>query len=135
MNISIGHLLLVNAGIIMLVGFYGIISRKNLVKILLSLNILQVGVNLLLVALGWVENGVAPILKEGHTLEALQSAVGIHFVDPLPQALVLTAIVIGFGTTAVALTIIINYHKTHKSLKVHNFANEMAKPDEEEVVE
>lgn len=106
---SLGNLFLILSGFTMIIGIFGILTRKNIIKIILSINILQTGVNLLLVALGWVKGGKAPLLTKNINSSTL-------FVDPLPQALVLTSIVIGFGTTALALVIALRYYKTHKTL-------------------
>jgi multisubunit Na+/H+ antiporter MnhC subunit len=117
-----------NAGAIILIGIFGILTRRNLIKILLSLNIMQTGVNLLLIAIGWVPDGQVPIITK--------TAVDVaRFVDPLPQAMVLTAIVIAFGTTALGLVITINYFRSHKSLEIGSFHGEMLKYDEDEVVQ
>lgn len=84
---------------IVLIGIYGLMTQKHALKLIVSLNVLEVGINLLIVAIGFVEGGLAPLLtKEAPSSSAL-------FVDPLPQALVLTAIVIGVGTTALGLAI------------------------------
>jgi len=120
------QVLLISAGALMLVGIFGIITRKNIIKILLAINVLQTGVNLLLVAIGWVQGGNAPILGKSLNSTAI-------FTDPLPQALVLTSIVIGFGTTAVGLAIAINYYKTHGSLDTFSFGNEKTESEKEEV--
>lgn len=124
---TLGNLFFINAFAVMLVGLFGILTRKNIIKILLSINILQTGVNLLLIALGWVENASAPILTAA-------SGPSPVMVDPLPQALVLTSIVIGFGTTAVGLVIILNYFKTHRSLDAEGFGNQPGNTDDEEVI-
>ena len=125
---SFQQVFLYNAGALVLVGIFGILTRRNIIKILLSINILQTGVNLLIVALGYREGGEAPIITE-------QLSRPVLFVDPLPQALVLTAIVIAFGTTALGLAIAVNYFRTHKSLETSSFMYGGVKPDEEEVVE
>ncbi len=118
---TLTELFLINAGILILIGIFGIITRQNIFKILLSINILQTGVNLLLIALGYVDGGSAPIISDGNPI----------FVDPLPQALVLTSIVIGFGTTAVGLVVSIQYFKSHKTLKFGE--SKIEKPEESEV--
>lgn len=79
------------------VGIYGLLASKNLIKMLISLNLLELGLNLFIISIGYVKGGNAPII----TLESVS-----NYVDPLPQALVLTAIVIGFGTTALGLAFI-----------------------------
>ena len=100
MNLTITQLLLLNAAALIMIGIFGVITRRNIIKVLLSINIFQTGVNLLLIGLGYIEGGEVPIITEG--IKKI-----VPFVDPLPQALVLTSIVIGFGTTALGLTVAI----------------------------
>lgn len=115
MNLT--DLFLLQAGVLFLIGMFGILTRKNIFKILMSINILQTGVNLLIIGLGYLPNGKAPIVTEGSHNLAL-------FVDPLPQALILTSIVIGFGTTALGLVVALRYHKKHKTIDFVNLDNE-----------
>jgi len=82
----------------MMIGLYGILTNKNVIKIIISLNVLEIGLNIFIISVGYVKDGIAPILT-GST------PAGSIFVDPLPQALVLTAIVIGVGTTALGLSL------------------------------
>lgn len=102
---------LASAFSLMLIGIFGILTRKNIIRILLAVNILETGVNLLLVAFGYVPGGRAPIIT------GPISASNLPFVDPLPQALVLTSIVIGLGTTALALAITLRYYRGRRSLE------------------
>lgn len=102
---------LISAFSLMLVGIFGMLTRKNIIRILLAVNILETGVNLLLVALGYFPGGKAPIITQA------VSASNLPFVDPLPQALVLTSIVIGLGTTALALAITLRYYRRRRSLE------------------
>lgn len=83
--------------ILLLIGLYCVAVKKNLIKIIIGLGITEYAINLFLVVLGYRKGGSAPILEKG-----LENAV---FVDPLPQALVLTAIVIGLATTAMVAAI------------------------------
>lgn len=95
---------------LVLIGILGLITRSNLFKLVLSLDILETGINLTLIVLGYQNNGHVPII---HSL--LDISKPLAFVDPLPQALVLTSIVIGLGTTALALILIVRYYyKTGK---------------------
>jgi len=82
---------------LIVIGLYGIVSTKHVIRMLIALNILEVGANIWIISIGYVKGGVAPI----YTGEA--ASVASRFVDPLPQAMVLTAIVIGFGVTALGL--------------------------------
>ena len=86
------------AGIaLMLLGIYGLLIDRNIIKMLVSLNVFELGLNLFIITVGYQKGGIAPILTASHPSSSAT------FVDPLPQALVLTAIVIGLGTTALGL--------------------------------
>ncbi|KRQ87923.1 Na(+)/H(+) antiporter subunit C [Caloramator mitchellensis] len=95
------------------IGLFGVLTRKNLIKIFIALNIIETGINLLLVAFGYIENGTTPILTSQDSILKLTS-----MVDPVPQALVLTSIVIGLGTTAFSLGLAIRYKYNHNSLSI-----------------
>lgn len=96
--------------LLFLVGLYGVITRRNVIKIVLGICIMEYSLNLLLVLIGYIEGGDAPILIRGHE--------GTSFVDPLPQAMVLTVIVIGLATTAMLLAIAIRVYKKHGTFDI-----------------
>ena len=93
--------------ILFLMGFYGVMTRKNLVKIVMCINIVYLGVILFFVSQGYVEGGVAPILGE-YTL----------YVDPLPQTLMLTTVVVELSTTALALALIMKVYEKYRTVDV-----------------
>ena len=95
---------------LILIGLYAILVKRNVLKMLVGLSIMETGVNLLLISVGYVSGKSAPILSEGITPDKA--------VDPIPQALVLTAIVIGVATTAMALSVVINLYEKYKTLNV-----------------
>ena len=82
---------------LILVGIYGLLTQRNAIKLIVSLNIFEVGLNVFIISVGFVKDGLAPILTSSASSSALM------YVDPLPHALVLTSIVIGVGITALAL--------------------------------
>ena len=82
-----------------LIGLYGVIAKRNLIKIVIGIAIMEYSVNLFLVSIGFIRGGTAPIITDLTEKKIL--------VDPLPQAMVLTAIVIGLATTALLLAIAI----------------------------
>ncbi|XMB67163.1 cation:proton antiporter subunit C [Mycoplasmatota bacterium zrk1] len=82
--------------ILIMLGLYGLLTNRNVIKIIISLNVFEIGLNLFIISVGYVDGGLAPILTGGSTS-------ALSFVDPLPHALVLTSIVIGVGTTALGL--------------------------------
>ncbi|MGM0531051.1 MAG: sodium:proton antiporter [Bacteroidota bacterium] len=101
--------------ILFLVGLYGVLTRRNLIKIVIGITIMEFSVFLFLVLIGYIEDGVAPILTEN-----LENQV---FVDPLPQAMVLTAIVIGLATSAMLLAIAIRLYKKYGTFDIRKINN------------
>lgn len=90
-------------GVLFAVGMYLVLSR-TLLRIVIGTCLLSHGTLLMLITMGKLKTGVGPILT-GQT--------GISYIDPLPQALILTAIVIGFGVTAF---IIVLSYRTYQTL-------------------
>ena len=90
------------------IGFYGIMAKRNLLKILISLDLMETGVNVFLVSVGYIPGGTAPIMNGNYS----------SYVDPLPQALVLTAIVIGLSVTALALVFVMLYHRRYGTIEL-----------------
>jgi multicomponent Na+:H+ antiporter subunit C len=83
--------------VIILVGVYGLATSKNIIKSVFSVTIIEAGTILLFLNLAIYEGGLIPIL----------TTVGIEIVDPLPQALMITTIVIGSTITSLALMLCI----------------------------
>ncbi|MHC3130343.1 MAG: cation:proton antiporter subunit C [Candidatus Bathyarchaeota archaeon] len=84
------------------IALYIIISKRNLIKVVMGLSILASGVNLFLITLGYREAGVAPIYTN--------VPAGI-MVLPVPQALTLTSIVIGVSILALMLSMIVHTYR------------------------
>lgn len=83
--------------ILMLLGLFTLLTTRHIIKMIVGLNVFEVGLNLFIITIGYNQDGIVPILTKGSSVS--------DFVDPLPQAIVLTAIVIGFGITAVGLMV------------------------------
>ncbi|MDX1493203.1 MAG: cation:proton antiporter subunit C [Longimicrobiales bacterium] len=92
--------------VLMMVGFYTLIARGNLVKKLIGLNIFQTSMILMYVSFAKVAGGTAPILMEtgDHGAEAAEP---ILYSNPLPHVLMLTAIVVGVATLALGLSLVV----------------------------
>ena len=88
-------------------GLYTIVTKHNLVKTVIGLSIADYGVNLLLISIGFNPGGTAPIF----TWTELKQAS--FFVDPIPQALTLTSIVIGACVTAMSLALVIKLEEQY----------------------
>lgn len=96
---------------LILIGLYILLVKHNLIKMIIGLSILETGVNLFIITLGYLDNGTAPIFST----ENLESSI---MVDPVPQALVLTAIVIGLAVLALALSLAIRLYDSFKTLNL-----------------
>jgi multicomponent Na+:H+ antiporter subunit C len=105
--------------ILMMIGFYAMIGKRNLVKKLVGLNIFQWSIILFFVSIGAKEGGTIPIVEGGHG-GAHGAEVMVHaadYINPLPHVLMLTAIVVGVATTGVALALLLRIYKTYGTLE------------------
>ncbi|CDF58145.1 sodium:proton antiporter [Thermobrachium celere] len=96
--------------ILIVLGLYTIVTKKNAMKIVIGMGLLDYGINLLLISVGFKAGGTAPIF----TISELDRTS--FFVDPVPQALTLTSIVIGACVTALALALVIMINKHYGTL-------------------
>lgn len=103
--------------LLILIGLYAVLTKKSLIKIVIGLSIIDAGIHLMLIGIGYIKDGTAPIFSPGS-----ENAVA-RMVDPVPQALVLTSIVIGFAVTAVALALIIRLYRHHHTLEIDEIKN------------
>lgn len=107
--------------VLMMTGFYTVVSRGNLVKKMVGLNIFQTSVFILFISIGKIEGGTAPILLDG--------APEVGYSNPLPHVLILTAIVVGVATTALGLALIVRIRETYGSIEeeeIHSIDEEEA---------
>lgn len=102
---------------LMLIGLYGILNTSNILRIILSFNVFDTGLNLFIISIGFIKNKTAPIIDSTTGTENLAT----RFVDPVPQALVLTSIVIGLGVTAVMLAYAYKMYQTKKTLNINEY--------------
>ncbi|MEM6793942.1 MAG: cation:proton antiporter subunit C [Acidobacteriota bacterium] len=95
--------------VLMMIGLYVLMAERNLVKKIIGLNIFQMSVILLYITMGKVEGGTAPIYVQGR-----EDAV---YSNPVPHVLMLTAIVVGIATTALALALVVRIHEEFGSIE------------------
>ena len=95
------------AVILMMIGFYTVISRGNLIKKIVGLNIFQTSVFLLYISFSKVDGATAPILDERFT----------SYSNPLPHVLILTAIVVGVATSALGLALVVRIREAYGSVE------------------
>jgi len=115
--LTLQNISIVTAFLLMLIGLYGALTTKNILRIIIAFDVFDGGLNLLLVAISYMNNRVAPIIDATTGIENLSS----KFVDPIPQALVLTSIVIGVGVTAVMLTYAYKMYKYKNTLNINEY--------------
>ena len=94
--------------ILMMLGFYAVIARGNMVKKMVGLNIFQTSVFMLYISVGKINGGTAPILT-GDPASV--------YSNPLPHVLILTAIVVGVATTAVGYALIIRIYEAYGTIE------------------
>ena len=93
--------------VLMMTGFYVVVSRGNLVKKIVGLNIFQTSMFILYISMGKVAGGTAPILAEGFET----------YSNPLPHVLILTAIVVGVATTALGLALVVRINEAYGTVE------------------
>lgn len=93
------------------IGLFIMLTKRNLIKVIIGLSILETGVNLFIISIGYINKGTAPIFSKAG-LEAK------NMVDPVPQAMVLTAIVIGLAVLALALSLAIRLYNHYGTLNL-----------------
>ncbi len=103
--------------ILIFIGLWMMLTQKNIIKIIIGFTIIDTGVHLLLVAIGYIKDRTAPILDSEVDISKAVNLV----VDPVPSALVLTAIVIGLAVTALMLSYVIKMYETKKTLNIDEY--------------
>jgi multisubunit Na+/H+ antiporter MnhC subunit len=95
------------------IGLYAVMVKKNLIKIVIGLSLMEYSVQYFLIATGYITGGSPPIVVLPDVVPET-----VVMVDPLPQALVLTSIVIGLSVTALALSIAIVLYRHYGTLDI-----------------
>ncbi|HIJ43174.1 MAG: cation:proton antiporter subunit C [Rhodospirillales bacterium] len=106
------------AVVLMMTGFYIVIAQGNLIKKVVGLNIFQVSVFVFYISMSKIKGGTAPILDEGIEI----------YTNPLPHVLILTAIVVGVATTALALALVVRIRDAYGTIE----EDEIGKLEQEE---
>ena len=96
---------------LMMAGLYILIARHNLIKKLIGLGLFQTSIFYLYITLGKVAGGTAPILTDPEGAGVAGRTGEVVYSNPLPHVLILTAIVVGIATSAVALALAIRIHE------------------------
>jgi len=103
--------------LLFMIGLYCAVVKKNMVKIVIGITVMEYAVNLFLIMLGYRFGGVAPIMEKDTLESGMQQFLNTS-VDPLPQALVLTAIVISLGSLALMISICIRTYEKYGTFDI-----------------
>ena len=95
---------------LILVGLYAVVYKRNLIKIIIGITLIQSGVNLFLITLGFREKSIAPIFTNADPSKAMSL--------PVPQALTLTSIVIGVAVLALMVSFVIHIYRLYGTMDV-----------------
>jgi len=101
------------AMVLFVIGFHTMLTHSNLIKKVIGMNIMETAVFLFFVSVGYVREGMAPIMQNG---------AGGLYVNPLPSALILTGIVVAVSVTAYALSLIIKLYEHYGTLDADEIA-------------
>jgi multicomponent Na+:H+ antiporter subunit C len=99
---------------LILIGLWGMLTQRNMVRMIIGFSLTDTGVHMVMVSIGYVTGGTAPIINEAVPMAEATTRV----VDPVPSALVLTAIVIGLGVTAVMLAYVVRIYRARNTLMI-----------------
>ncbi len=102
--------------VLMMIGFYAMIAKKNLVKKIAGMNIFQTAIILFYVSIGCKKGATIPIIE--HSSEGIHHALrAADYINPLPHVLMLTAIVVSVSTLGVALALVIKVYQSYGTLE------------------
>jgi multisubunit Na+/H+ antiporter MnhC subunit len=103
--------------VLMLIGILGVLTHRNILRIIIAFSLIGTGTHIVIVAIGYVANGTAPIMDRVLSVAEAPSRA----VDPIPSALVVTAIVIGLAVAAIMLAYAIRLYDSKKTLSIDAF--------------
>jgi multicomponent Na+:H+ antiporter subunit C len=107
---------------LVMIGMYAMIAKRNLVKKIVGMNIVQTAVILFYVSIGAKKGKMLPIIAHGHGDSGHQAVHAIDYINPLPHVLMLTAIVVSVATLGVALALAIKIYRRYGTLEENEIA-------------
>jgi multisubunit Na+/H+ antiporter MnhC subunit len=111
------HIAMATGFLLILIGAWGALTNRNLLRMIIAFTIADSGVNLVIIAVGYMRGRTAPIIDNAVTAADTVARI----IDPVPQALVLTAIVIGVGVTALMLAYAYRMYEKKHTLDIAKF--------------
>lgn len=116
-GLPVSTILLITGFGLTLIGMWGMLTHRNILRIVIGFALIDTGLHIVMVATGYITGGTAPIIDA-----TLGKADAVHrAIDPIPSALVVTAIVIGMSVTAIMLAFAIRLYAAKKTLSIDAF--------------
>jgi multicomponent Na+:H+ antiporter subunit C len=116
-GIPVSKILLITGFCLALIGLWGMLTHRNILRIIIGFAVIDTGLHIVMVATGYITGGTAPIIDAALS----KSAAAHRAIDPVPSALVVTAIVIGLSVTAIMLSFAIRLYAAKKTLSIDAF--------------
>ena len=116
-GLPVSTILLVTGFCLALIGLWGMLTHRNILRIIIGFALLDTGLHIVMVATGYRTGGTAPIIDAALN----KSDAARRAIDPVPSALVVTAIVIGLSVTAIMLAYAIRLYAARKTLSIDAF--------------
>lgn len=116
-DLPVSHVVLATGFGLVLIGLWGMLTHRNILRIIIGFSLIDTGIHIVLVATGYVTGGTAPIIDAALG----RAGAAKRAVDPVPSALVVTAIVIGLSVTAIMLSYAIRLYQAKKTLSIDAF--------------
>ncbi len=113
-QIPISQVVLASGFVLILIGLWGMLTQRNIIRIVVGFSLMDTGIHMVMVAIGYVTSGTAPIINQAVPVADAAKLI----VDPVPSALVLTAIVIGVGVTGIMLSYAVRIYRTKNTLMI-----------------
>jgi multicomponent Na+:H+ antiporter subunit C len=112
--------------VLLVVGLYGMMAKNNLMKKLIGMNIFQWAIILFFISIGAKRGATVPIVigVHGHEPQTI-IARAAEYMNPLPHALMLTAIVVGIATTGIALAFLVALYKKYNTIEENEIIEAM----------
>jgi multisubunit Na+/H+ antiporter MnhC subunit len=115
--VTISSIVLATGLMLILIGIWGMLTHRYILRIIIGFALMGTGSHIVIIAIGYVTSGTAPIIDSGLSLAEAPT----RSVDPVPSALAVTAIVIGFAVTGVMLAYAIRLYQAKKTLSIDAF--------------
>lgn len=117
-SLPVSSIVLATGLILILIGLWGVLAHRNILRIIIGFSLIDTGIHIVIVAIGYISQGTAPIVDAA----LRQSDAPVRAVDPIASALAVTAIVIGLSVTAVMLAYAIRLYESKKTLSIDAFS-------------